>query len=492
VVAGSPPRLSGWARFRAWPRWAQVGAWILLTPLPLVLLAVGARRWLARAGAVFLVILVAVIWLSAARVVVSAWDIGLPMFWPPWAQTGAWIFLTALSAMLLAARPTHSLVRVVVVLVAVVSLAGAGAVNSPTVSTFITERSLRFWAGTGVGLATLGLLYGIVFVLPRRLVSTEGLTTEQLHKAQNDARSGLLTALGGAVALAGAFTGGYVGLKQLQINREGQITERFTRAIDQLGSKELDIRVGGIYALERIARDSQADHSPIMEALTAFLREHAHQNSPSAPFQEPELQGSAVNGEAATVTDQTGPPRPRADLEAALTVIGRRNRQHDKPGTALDLSGIYLPRASLQDANLQHAFLHHANLQGVILVDANLQRAFLVDANLQDAALDGANLQHAFLVDANLQGASLSVANLQDVVLGRANLEEASLVGANLQGASLDRANLQGAFLDDANLQGASLVDANLQGASLGGARANRGTKWPTGFDPARAGVIME
>src|SRR3954471_10607316 len=42
---------------------------------------------------------------------------------------------------------------------------------------------------------------------------------------------------------------------------QGQITERFTRAIDQLGAtddkgnKRLEIRLGGIYALERISRD---------------------------------------------------------------------------------------------------------------------------------------------------------------------------------------------------------------------------------------------
>ena len=35
------------------------------------------------------------------------------------------------------------------------------------------------------------------------------------------------------------------------------------------------IRLGGIYALERIARDSEKDHGPIMEVLTAYVREKA-------------------------------------------------------------------------------------------------------------------------------------------------------------------------------------------------------------------------
>jgi hypothetical protein len=52
-------------------------------------------------------------------------------------------------------------------------------------------------------------------------------------------------------------------------NREGQITERFTSVIDQLGkaankgSKLFEIRVGGIYALERIARESDLYLEPL-------------------------------------------------------------------------------------------------------------------------------------------------------------------------------------------------------------------------------------
>jgi len=54
-----------------------------------------------------------------------------------------------------------------------------------------------------------------------------------------------------------------------------QVTERFTRAIDQLGSEKLDVRIGAVYALEQIARDSAELHWPITEVLKAYLREHA-------------------------------------------------------------------------------------------------------------------------------------------------------------------------------------------------------------------------
>lgn len=71
--------------------------------------------------------------------------------------------------------------------------------------------------------------------------------------------------------------------RQVQVGREGQITERFTRAIEHLGKdKSLDERLGGIYALERIARDSPVDRRTITEVLTAYVRSH----SPRPPEDE--------------------------------------------------------------------------------------------------------------------------------------------------------------------------------------------------------------
>ena len=40
------------------------------------------------------------------------------------------------------------------------------------------------------------------------------------------------------------------------------MTDRYTKAIEQLGSDKLDVRIGGIYALERVARDSRETSPP--------------------------------------------------------------------------------------------------------------------------------------------------------------------------------------------------------------------------------------
>jgi hypothetical protein len=49
----------------------------------------------------------------------------------------------------------------------------------------------------------------------------------------------------------------------------------YVRAIEQLASDTLDMRLGGLYALERLAKGSARDHPMVMEVLSAFVRAHS-------------------------------------------------------------------------------------------------------------------------------------------------------------------------------------------------------------------------
>jgi hypothetical protein len=179
----------------------------------------------------------------------------------------------------------------------------------------------------------------------------------------------------------------------LDLTRRGQITERFTQAINQLGAtergeKNLEVRLGGIYSLERTAHDDRDYHWPIMEVLATYVRRHAARK----PDKE--------SRENATT--------PALDIQAILDVIGRRSEYH-RIDKEVEYGTIELNNTDLQGANLQGAYL-----QGATLFSANLQEANLLGANLQEANLFDANLQGANLIDANLQGANLQRANLQE------------------------------------------------------------------------------
>jgi type VI protein secretion system component VasK len=91
---------------------------------------------------------------------------------------------------------------------------------------------------------------------------------------ESKSRQTLAQIVGGAVLLVGL----YFTAQTLRTTQEGQITDRFTKAIDHLGKDKLAVRLGAIYALERIARDSEYDHWAVMEILTAFVREQPYRS----------------------------------------------------------------------------------------------------------------------------------------------------------------------------------------------------------------------
>lgn len=96
---------------------------------------------------------------------------------------------------------------------------------------------------------------------------------------------------------------------------------------------------------------------------------------------------------------------PRADVQAILDVLGRReeDRIPMKYRVVLNLESTDLRAANLSKANLAIAMLAAADFS-----EANLTGADLRNAVLQYANLRGANLANALLSYAHLQGVDLS------------------------------------------------------------------------------------
>src|SRR6266540_2264453 len=288
-------------------------------------------------------------------------------------------------------------------------------------------------------------------------------------RAQNEVRTTLLQGLGGIVVLVGA----YFTYRQLHTSREGQITERFTRAIDQLGHPQLDVRLGGIYALERIARDSPADRTTIGEILTAYVRSRA----PWPPTLSSQYVATAPIREVREL--QIRAP----DVQAVLTVLGRGGFADPKGvDSPLDLHAVDLRHAHLPGAHLKRANLDGAHLEGANLLGAHLKGAYLLDAHLEGADLSYAHLEGvdlrrarldrvlllgAHLEGANLLGAHLERANLRAACLNPVHLIRAHLEGADLRASRLEGANLREAHLEQANLDGAHLEESDLREAHL-------------------------
>ncbi|WP_405467509.1 pentapeptide repeat-containing protein [Streptomyces canus] len=246
---------------------------------------------------------------------------------------------------------------------------------------------------------------------------------------------------------------------ELRIAEQGQITNRFNAAVEHLGSPSVDVRLGGLYALQRIMRDSSRDQPAIVSILCGYVRQHAL---------------IPANGFDKINEDDLfwGRSRIPSDIQAVLNVLSERSPDRDG-GYALDLSNTELRLASL-GGPFRHAILTDTDLRGASLSGADLRDADFSKSNLAQAWLDGARLTDAWFQETNLKGAKLFGAKLTGADFQDADLREAEVSSpdqvTDLTNASFFSADLRGAGLEGAKLTNAVLVDADLSGAFLAGA----------------------
>ncbi len=237
------------------------------------------------------------------------------------------------------------------------------------------------------------------------------------------------------------FITAYLSWRNVKATEQKQVAERFSKAVEQLQSDKF-VQLGGIYALERIATDSEQDSWTIMQVLISFIQETSPNN---------------LKNTSSVSTNST---------LAAISIIGQLSKY--QKNRKLDLSNT-----KLAQANLKAAYLREANFENTDLRKANLENTDLRKANLENT-----NLKETYLVKANLSQASLEKADLTNATLTGANLSQADLIDANLHSAYLYEVDFTGAKLMKADLRGTDLSNANFKGANLDGAKISNKTNF--------------
>jgi hypothetical protein len=159
---------------------------------------------------------------------------------------------------------------------------------------------------------------------------------------------------------------------QTEADLQQRITETFSNAIEQLGSDKLEVRLGGIYALERISQESPQDHWTVMENLTAFVRERTRPEAErlAKPLEQrlaerafrlwenaSRPEGRSDEFWAAAVEQENGGEPTGTDIAAVLAVIWRRSGKHRaleiKDERILDFRRAVFQRAHLPRVHLE-------------------------------------------------------------------------------------------------------------------------------------------
>jgi hypothetical protein len=291
-------------------------------------------------------------------------------------------------------------------------------------------------------LSALLLLFGFWKLPQWYAASWDKLDPKDIAKLESDTRTAMVQALGGIALLTGLlFTWRNLRLTEqtsrhtLDLSRKGQINDRFIKAIEQLGAidqdggKKLEVRLGGIYALEQIAKDSPDDHHwPVMEILTAYVRE----NAPWQEEEQPSIEETSPSETQPTPSNQLR-PKLALDIQAILTVLGRRARTYSKgEDQRLNLARTNLQGVQLRGAHLERADFAHAHLEAAVLWDAHLEGAHFDHAHLEGAT----NLTVEQLATVRtLYGAHLDSLLLEQIRQQHPQLLERSLLARDLSRA---------------------------------------------------------
>ncbi|MFS3130646.1 pentapeptide repeat-containing protein [Nocardioides sp. Bht2] len=218
-------------------------------------------------------------------------------------------------------------------------------------------------------------------------------------------------------------------LKELEMTRDANKVDTYSRSVEQLGSDQVSTRLGGIYSLQRLALTSSEESTTVDQVLSAHLRLvfgrlagdyaiieewEARTGGPNDPWDSPPAPPSGVPRESSM-----------AEASAALHVLGVLNQTYPE-STRFNLRNLQWPGA---------AWPHGLVANGIKAPYSHAWGEELAGAQLNDADLSTSELSKV-----KLQGASLRHTSLRDARLENANLAGADLEGADLEGALIDLA----------------------------------------------------
>jgi uncharacterized membrane protein required for colicin V production len=156
--------------------------------------------------------------------------------------------------------------------------------------------------------AAIGFLVGLTLVL---VIITAGMAFYQFFLAVSGVSVGTHEAIRNLGLVLAALIGvpfiiwrSVVAQKQVNVAEHGLMSDRITRAVDQLGSNKIVVRTGAIFALESIMMDSEENRIRMWQIVNAFLIEEQR----------------ALR----TKKRPNNPPDLSEDIQAAITVLTRQ------------------------------------------------------------------------------------------------------------------------------------------------------------------------
>jgi hypothetical protein len=265
-------------------------------------------------------------------------------------------------------------------------------------------------------------------------------------------------------------------VRQAELTSDRLIAEVLSKSIEQLGDPENTIlRTGAVHVLGRLAEDSPRDHFLIVEILSSHVRERAKRKDRKYAFSDrllklpreslqdlstwlwPEHLAWHVDPDerrqfqelrdelhelrervpeavfavlmAMVEWEQSTPEwkktRPRAiseDVQAAITVLGRRSRSLEPDVWPLSFDFTDLRGASMTTLDCRHFGFSHSLLRMASFFRANMSHCNAIGTDFSGAFADEAIFDDSIFRFCSFRGATLKDATLKNVRFQGVNL----------------------------------------------------------------------
>lgn len=219
--------------------------------------------------------------------------------------------------------------------------------------------------------------------------------------------------------------------QQAETAQQGLRNERYQKAAEMLGSGVLTVRLGGIYALRRLAEEHPKEyHLQIMRLFCVFVREPTAKNDKGTKQSETGIEPIIGN--------------LHRDVEAVMEAIAAR-----------DESRVHIERDAKFQLDFRGAKLRYLNLNSFKFADlsgadfsfADLSYAqFGSHTNMSSVRAAGANFSGADFMEVNLSKARFSDSDFSDAHFFDGNLSDARFLNSDLSCAHFFDADLTGAL----------------------------------------------
>lgn len=301
-------------------------------------------------------------------------------------------------------------------------------------------------------------------------------------RAETYARDVYIKAVGGLAVIATAIAS-WRNLentkKGVLVAEEKQVTERFAKAVEMLADSDRYIRLGGIYALERIAKDSDKDYWQVMEILSAFIRSKSARSQPTIGETESDVEPYTTatfkqieNWRIEDLNDKYNEEQRRSeyndqywyedelvgeinpsykktmseDVQAAITAIGRRKIWNEEPDYVINLRNLELTGICISGNynNVDFSDSHficttfrgrssnRSSFDGTNFSNAYFMRTETTDCSMQNAVFRAATIGFSKFQDSNFTGADFT-----DSLMDAIEISDCELIGSNFSNVEI-------------------------------------------------------